>query len=87
MLKDARQAAVRAADTFENRLPNESVEARLLAVRLAFMQEQPRKGMRYLQQAAPLLPQVAETFQAMWQAYSAHPLLQKNALEREAAFA
>lgn len=85
MLKEARQAAIRAADAFENKVANESVEARLLAVRFALMREQPRKAISYLEQAAALLPQVAGTFQAMWQAYRAHPLLQKNALQREAA--
>ena len=87
MLKEAREAAVRAADAFEGMQPNDSIEARLLALRLALARKETRKATTYLQQARLLLPQTANSFQALWQAYQAHPLLQKKGVDWQGALA
>ncbi|MGB0387364.1 MAG: CHAT domain-containing protein [Ardenticatenaceae bacterium] len=88
MRPEAQQTALRAADTFEQAgLPNESVEARLLAVRLMFQRGKSSQAHKHLAQAQRLAPAASATFQAMIQGYAAHPLRHSTPEARQRALA
>ncbi len=73
MLHLARQAARYAADAFAQAdIPTESVEARLLAVRLSLLLREPRQAKLELLAAQPLLPHTPPLLQHVWRAYQVH---------------
>ncbi|MCX8005035.1 MAG: CHAT domain-containing protein [Burkholderiaceae bacterium] len=85
---EARRAALAAADLFAQAgLPAESVEARLLAVRLSLALEQPSAAREQLQTIAATPGEIAPLFRDLALAYSAHPLLHPTAPQRRAALA
>ncbi len=86
LLHEAQATAKRAADAFEEAgMPAESVEARLLAARLALLLESPGKAQLDLQKAQALADRVSPALQALLQGYAAHPLLQRTVQQRHAA--
>jgi hypothetical protein len=79
MFWEARAAAVQAADAFEQaQLPAESVEARMIAVRLLLAENQPNAARIQLRRAEELVHKVSGRFRALIQGYAAHRLLQAN---------
>ncbi len=80
MLREAQQQAIFAADAFAQAgLPPESVEARLLALRLALARGRTREVQQHLEQAWLLADASAPTWQALLHGYALHPqLLQKR---------
>ncbi|MFV9507477.1 MAG: CHAT domain-containing protein [Oscillochloridaceae bacterium umkhey_bin13] len=76
LLREAREQAVFAAETFAQAgLPPESVEARLLALRLALATGRGSQITAHLEAAQPLVASLAPTWQALLRGYAAAPLL------------
>lgn len=79
MIRYARQEAELAAKAFAHaEISAESMEAHLLAVRLSFALGEPSKARALLIEAEKHLMKTPALLQALWRAYNAHPLLQKN---------
>lgn len=88
MLREAQQQAVFAAETCaQARLPPESIEARLLAIRLALARGRTRDVPYHLAQAQRLAEHVAPTWRALLDGYTVHPALLRTREQRQAALA
>jgi CHAT domain-containing protein/tetratricopeptide (TPR) repeat protein len=88
MLREAQQQAVFAAETFAQAgLPPESVEARLLAIRLALARGRTREVSAHLDAAQVLADSSAPTWQALLQGYAVHPDLLRSRAQWPAALA
>lgn len=83
---EARRAALAAAEAFAQAgMPAESVEARLIAIRLSLALEQPSAAREQLQAIADTPGEIAPLFHDLALAYGAHPLLHPTAPQRRAA--
>ncbi|NTW00036.1 MAG: CHAT domain-containing protein [Oscillochloris sp.] len=88
MPREAQQQAIFAAEAFAQAgLPPESVEARLLAIRLALARGRTREARYHLSEAQRLADAVAPTWQALLQGYAAAPLLLDKPAHLPAALA
>lgn len=75
----ARSSAVQAAKILtQSDIMAESVESYLLAVQISLSRREKKRAKRYLDVAKPQLPHVPPVLQALWDGYTAHPLLQKD---------
>lgn len=85
-LREAYQYAVFAAEAFaESGLPPESVEARLLAIRLALARGRTREVPQHLAAATPLLANCGATWHALLAGYADHPAVRQRTAERHHA--
>ncbi len=85
-LREAHQYAVFAAEAFaEGGLPPESVEARVLAIRLALARGRTREVPQHLAAATPLLAECGPTWHALLAGYADHPAVLKRPAERRHA--
>lgn len=86
MLPEARKAAILAAEQFAC-IPftRESIEARLMAVRLALDEGRIELARNHLDKVQELIQAAPPDWQALWRGYQAHPFFQHTKAQRQKA--